>query len=173
MWHGPALADTAGTWLSDMVGAALNEERIVALEERAATDIRLGRDAGLVADLSAVVGEQPLRERSVCLLMTALDRGGRRAEALALFRETRQRLIDDLGIEPSPELQRAHVRILESCSPRTTPTSTWERPTWRSRAGTRPTPSSPTSAHPSATKPPHCSHDQGVPHVVLATWGTP
>ncbi len=116
LWRGPALADVAGGWLSDTVGAGLEEERRAAVEECAALDVRAGRHHEAVAQLSALVAEHPLRERSVALLMEALCRSGRRADALALFRATRQRYAEELGIEPGEELQRLHHEALEARS---------------------------------------------------------
>ncbi|WP_308295256.1 BTAD domain-containing putative transcriptional regulator [Streptomyces sp. PSAA01] len=113
LWRGPALADVAGGWLPDTLGAGLEEERRTAVEELAAIDLRSGRHHEAAAELSALVAEHPLRERSVALLMEALRRGGRRADALALFRSTRRRYVEELGIEPGDELQRLHREALE------------------------------------------------------------
>jgi DNA-binding SARP family transcriptional activator/tetratricopeptide (TPR) repeat protein len=114
LWRGPALVDAAGSWLPTVIGTALEDERLAALDDRAASDLQAGRHDEVVADLSAVVAGHPLRERSACLLMTALHRGGRRADALDLFHNTRLRLVEDLGIEPGEEFQRAHHEILGS-----------------------------------------------------------
>jgi len=97
--------------------AALERSRLVELrttvaEERVEVMVSLGRNADAVAELSALVQEHPLRERLRGLLMLALYRGGRQAEALRLFRETRRILIDELGVEPSQDLQRLHERML-------------------------------------------------------------
>ncbi|MER8154469.1 BTAD domain-containing putative transcriptional regulator [Streptomyces sp. NPDC094472] len=113
LWRGPALADVAGGWLPDTLGAGLEEERRTAVEELAAIDLRSGRHHEAATELSALVAEHPLRERSVALLMEALRRGGRRADALALFRSTRRRYVEELGIEPGDELQRLHRQALE------------------------------------------------------------
>ncbi|MGY0058294.1 AfsR/SARP family transcriptional regulator [Streptomyces sp. LZ34] len=114
LWRGPALADVAGGWLPETVGAGLEEERRAVVEECAAIDLRSGRHQEAVAVLSPLVAEHPLRERSVGLLMEALSRSGRRADALALFRGTRQRYVDELGIEPGDDLQRLHRQVLDS-----------------------------------------------------------
>lgn len=113
LWRGPALADVAGGWLSETLGAGLEEERRTAVEECAAIDLRSGRHHEAAAELSLLVAEHPLRERSVALLMEALRRCGRRADALALFRSTRRRYVEELGIEPGDELQRLHRQALE------------------------------------------------------------
>ncbi|TDC80869.1 tetratricopeptide repeat protein [Micromonospora sp. KC606] len=121
LWRGPALVDVTSGWLATVHGATLNDERLAALDERAAIDLRAGVHDEVVADLSAVVAEHPLRERSVGLLMTALHRSGRRADAMALFSATRRRLVEELGIEPGEELQRAYREILESTPTPTAP----------------------------------------------------
>ncbi|MES4905679.1 MULTISPECIES: BTAD domain-containing putative transcriptional regulator [unclassified Streptomyces] len=116
LWRGPALADVAGGWLPETVGAGLEEERRAVVEECAAIDLRSGRHQEAAAVLSPLVAEHPLRERSVGLLMEALSRSGRRADALALFRGTRQRYVDELGIEPGDDLQRLHRQVLDAQS---------------------------------------------------------
>jgi DNA-binding SARP family transcriptional activator len=132
LWQGPALMDVAGDWLPDTVGVSLEEERLRAVEERVAADLEVGRHHDLVAELSTLVTAHPLRETSVCLLMAALERSGRRSDALALFRRTRQRLIEELGIEPGKDLRRLHRRVLEG---EAAGASQPDRP---ARGGTRP-----------------------------------
>ncbi|MGV9325789.1 BTAD domain-containing putative transcriptional regulator [Streptosporangium sandarakinum] len=112
LWQGAPLADVAGRWLPDAVVPGLEEERLAALERRATLDLRRGRHREVAAELAVLVGEDPLRERLVSLLMTALLRGDRRSEALAVFRRVRRRFAEDLGIEPGEELQRLHRAIL-------------------------------------------------------------
>ncbi|MED7927902.1 BTAD domain-containing putative transcriptional regulator [Nonomuraea sp. LP-02] len=112
LWQGAPLADAAGRWLPDAVVPGLEEERLTALERRAALDLRQGRHQEVATELAALLGEHPLRERLVSLLMTALLRGDRRTEALAVFRRVRRRFAEDLGIEPGEELQRLHQAIL-------------------------------------------------------------
>ncbi|MEU4513973.1 BTAD domain-containing putative transcriptional regulator [Nonomuraea wenchangensis] len=112
LWQGAPLADAAGRWLADAVVPGLEEERLTALERRAALDLRQGRHQEVATELAALLGEHPLRERLVSLLMTALLRGDRRTEALAVFRRVRRHFAEDLGIEPGEELQRLHQAIL-------------------------------------------------------------
>ncbi|WP_326636889.1 tetratricopeptide repeat protein [Nonomuraea fuscirosea] len=112
LWQGTALADVAGRWLPDVVVPGIEEERLAALERRLALDLRQGRHQEAAAELTALVGEHPLRERLVSLLMTALLRCDRRTEALAVFRRVRRRFAEELGIEPGEELQRLHQAIL-------------------------------------------------------------
>jgi DNA-binding SARP family transcriptional activator/tetratricopeptide (TPR) repeat protein len=109
LWRGPPLDGVEGLGAE---AARLEERRLAALEDRIETDLRLGRHGTLVAELTALVAEQPIRERLRGHLMLALYRSGRQAEALAAFRELRGRLVEELGVEPSPPLQRLHERIL-------------------------------------------------------------
>jgi DNA-binding SARP family transcriptional activator/tetratricopeptide (TPR) repeat protein len=112
LWRGPALADVAGDWLPGSVRPVLDSERVGAIEARLARELDQGRFDEAVAPLSALVAEHPLRERPAVLLMTALHRIGRTAEALTVFRQTRRRLIAELGIEPGRELVELHQRLL-------------------------------------------------------------
>ena len=77
---------------------------------------RLGRHGELVGELEALVAEHPLRERLRAQLMLALYRSGRQAEALQAYQDARSALVDELGIEPSPELSRLHGSILSQDS---------------------------------------------------------
>ena len=83
-----------------------------AIEERIAAELADGRDADLVGELRALVAEHPLRERLRGHLMVALYRSGRQAEALEVMREGRRMLVDELGIEPGPELRQLEGMIL-------------------------------------------------------------
>jgi DNA-binding SARP family transcriptional activator len=107
LWRGPALAG-----LNGLVGTYIDELRLAAHEERIAADLETGSDAGLVAELEALVAAHPLRERLALLLMLALYRSGRQAEALAAYQGARAVLVKELGIEPSPALQRLEQGIL-------------------------------------------------------------
>ena len=87
--------------------ARLEELRLTVLEERIDAELEAGRDAELVGELEPLVAEHPLRERLRAQLMLALYRSGRQAEALQAYQDARSALVDELGIEPSPELQPA------------------------------------------------------------------
>jgi DNA-binding SARP family transcriptional activator len=113
LWRGPALADIAGDEWRESLRAGLDEERLAALEDRIEQDISAGAARDVVPELAALVADYPVRERPVQLLMAALGASGRTGEALALYRRTRQYLVDELGVEPGPGLQREHRRLLE------------------------------------------------------------
>ncbi len=112
LWRGPALADAADTLRAAQLRSGLDEERLAAMEDRAAALLRGGRPQEAAAQLTGLVADYPLRERLAELLMLALYRCGRQAEALAIFRDTRRRLVAELGIEPGPGLQQRHREIL-------------------------------------------------------------
>ena len=112
LWNGPPLADVAGRWLHETFAAALIEERLTAVEDRLALDVRSGRRREALAELPVLMSEHPLRERPAYLTMTALELESRRADALEVYRTARQRLVEELGIEPGEELQLLHQRIL-------------------------------------------------------------
>jgi len=105
------LESALGLWRGPAPG--LEERRLAALEDRIEADLALGRHAQLVGELETLVAREPLRERLRGQLMLALYRSGRQADALEQYRQTRQTLVDELGIEPSQalqELQRAMLR---------------------------------------------------------------
>src|SRR5439155_1326797 len=87
--------------------------RLSALEDRIQADLALGQHAELIGEVDALLIEQPLRERLCGALMLALYRCGRQAEASEVFQRMRRRLVDELGMEPGPELQRLLTQILE------------------------------------------------------------
>jgi WD40 repeat protein len=87
--------------------------RLVALEDRIAADLDAGRVRETVPELESLVEEHPLRERFWQLLVLALYRSDRQADALAAYARARDLLIDELGVEPSAELRRLHARVLE------------------------------------------------------------
>jgi predicted ATPase/DNA-binding SARP family transcriptional activator len=111
LWRGPALAEFADRPWAQAEAARLEELRLAATE--ALVELRLaGGHAGLVGELEALVAAHPLRERLRGQLMVALYRSGRQADALRTYQETRTVLVEELGIDPSPELQRLHQAIL-------------------------------------------------------------
>jgi DNA-binding SARP family transcriptional activator len=112
LWRGPPLADFEYASFARTEIGRLEELRLAALEERIEADLALGRHAQLVGELEALVREHPLRERLRAQLMLALYRSGRQAEALEAYQDARRTLVEELGIEPGPPLQRLEKAIL-------------------------------------------------------------
>jgi len=112
LWRGPPLADVAYESFAQSEIARLDELRLTTLEARIDADLAGGREAELVPELQRLVRDNPLRERLRAQLMLALYRTGRQAEALETYRNTRQTLTDELGLEPSRELQQLEQAIL-------------------------------------------------------------
>ena len=112
LWRGEALADHRFDEFAQREIARLEELRVEAIEERLAAELACGRDADLVGELHALVAEHPLRERLRAQLMVALYRTGRQADALEVMREGRRLMVDELGIEPGPELRQLERMIL-------------------------------------------------------------
>ena len=111
-WRGPALADLRYDSFAQGEIARLEELRLAAVEDRIDADLGLGRHDQLVGDLESLVSEHPTRERLRSLQMTALYRAGRQADALEAYRQTREALLDELGLEPGPELKELEQAIL-------------------------------------------------------------
>jgi predicted ATPase/DNA-binding SARP family transcriptional activator len=112
LWRGDALADYRFDEFAQREIARLEELRMEAIEERLAAQLAGGGAEDLVGDLRALVAEHPLRERLRGQLMVALYRAGRQADALETMRAGRQLLVDELGIEPGPELRELERMIL-------------------------------------------------------------
>jgi DNA-binding SARP family transcriptional activator len=112
LWRGEPLADVPSALLHRDAVVRLAEQRLEALQRRIEADLALGRHAELVAELRPLTDRYPLRERFWAQLMTALYRSGRQADALDAYTRARGRLVDELGIDPGPELQRLHHAIL-------------------------------------------------------------
>ena len=112
MWRGPALADVPATPFIRAAAARLTELHLGAAENRIDAGLALGRHAALVAELEQLVRRHPLRERLRAQLMLGLYRCGRQVEALAAYRETRQVLHDELGLEPGVRLRELQQAVL-------------------------------------------------------------
>jgi WD40 repeat protein/serine/threonine protein kinase len=112
LWQGPAFADVSieGSLVGEI--ARLDELRLTALEDRLGADLASGLHGEVIGELEGLTREFPTRERLRAHQMLALYRMGRQAEALAAFQRAREMLADELGVDPSPELQRLHERIL-------------------------------------------------------------
>jgi DNA-binding SARP family transcriptional activator len=112
LWRGPVLADLSYESFAQNHITRLEELRLVALEERIEAELALGQHAALVAELTTLVHDHPLRERLGGQLMLALYRSGRQADALAVYQEGRSTLVEELGLEPGAGLQELNRRIL-------------------------------------------------------------
>src|ERR1022692_1710613 len=110
--RGEPLAEFADAGFADAERAQLDELTLVAVEARAAADLALGRHGELAGELAALCRQYPLRERLWELHILALYRAGRQAEALGAYTEVRDRLVDELGIDPGPALRELQTRIL-------------------------------------------------------------
>ncbi|HSA50004.1 MAG TPA: BTAD domain-containing putative transcriptional regulator, partial [Yinghuangia sp.] len=114
LWRGPAFADVTDAPFASAQAGAWAEQRLDALADRCEARLALGQTSELVGELRRLVAEHPLRERFVGQLMRALYGAGRQAEALAAFEQTRTRLADELGADPSAELAAIHLDILRA-----------------------------------------------------------
>ncbi len=115
-WRGTPFADLADEHCLQPVIARLEDQRMAALEERIEADLQSGHHGTLVGELESLIGRYPLRERLRGQLMLALYRSGRQAEALRTYQNARSYLGDELGIDPSPELQLLEEQILDQSS---------------------------------------------------------
>jgi DNA-binding SARP family transcriptional activator/Tfp pilus assembly protein PilF len=112
LWRGEPLADLGSEVLALREVPRLADLRLQALQTRIDADLHLGRHASVIGELQQLTRFHPLRERLHGLLMLALYREGRQAEALAAYRQARRVLNDELGVEPGAELRDLHQRIL-------------------------------------------------------------
>jgi DNA-binding SARP family transcriptional activator/tetratricopeptide (TPR) repeat protein len=112
LWRGDAFGNAALGPVLRAEQARLAEKRVLAAEGLARARIALGAADTVVADLHQLVAEHPTREELAALLMLALHRTGRQADALALFTRIRRRLVEELGIEPGARLTGVHQEIL-------------------------------------------------------------
>ena len=117
LWRGEPLADVPSDYLASREVRRLAELRLQATEIGFDAALQLGAHADVVGELRRLVASDPLRERFAALLMIALHGGGRQAEALAVYQQTRDVLIAELGVEPGDELRALHQRILSGGQP--------------------------------------------------------
>jgi DNA-binding SARP family transcriptional activator len=113
LWRGVALAGVPGPF-AEARRVRLAELHMVAAEEKLTLEITLGQHGVAIAELRELLAEHPFREGLSELLMLALYRAGRQAEALAIFNDVRQLLGAELGIDPGPGLRAMHQRILRA-----------------------------------------------------------
>ncbi|MDW5328363.1 AfsR/SARP family transcriptional regulator [Plantactinospora sp. KLBMP9567] len=111
-WRGPAFAGLADISALVAEAARLDELRLCVLEERIEVDLRLARHGELLGELTALTKEHPFRERMWAQLMLALYRCGRRAEALGVYLQARDVLVEETGLDPGQQLRNLHQAIL-------------------------------------------------------------
>ncbi|GAB3516610.1 BTAD domain-containing putative transcriptional regulator [Phytohabitans suffuscus] len=111
LWRGRPFGDVPVPF-AQAEAARLEEQRLIALEDRIETDLALGHHRELVPELRSLVGLHPLRDRLRAQLMLALYRSGRQAEALDTYRDAYELLTTELGLVPSPQLQTVHQAVL-------------------------------------------------------------
>ena len=112
LWRGSALSDLAEYDALRPAITRLEELRLGAIEDRVEAEIALGRHREVVAPLETLTGEHPLRERLWSQLILALYRSGRQGDALGAYHRARTTLVEELGIDPSPELRRLERQVL-------------------------------------------------------------
>jgi predicted ATPase/DNA-binding SARP family transcriptional activator len=112
LFRGEALSDVRDEGIAAAEAARLEELRLAVVEDRVEADLALGRHAEVVPELERLVADNPLRERLRAQLMLALYGAGRQADALQSFQDARAILVEELGIDPSPALQRLERQIL-------------------------------------------------------------
>src|SRR6185437_15874898 len=113
LWRGTPLADVPSQVLRDRFVPRLEQLRLQAAEDRAEAELRLGRHDRLIPQLRELAAAHPMRERFHAQLIEALARAGRQAEALEAYQAARRVLVEELGIEPGPHLQRLHQQVLD------------------------------------------------------------
>jgi DNA-binding SARP family transcriptional activator len=114
LWRGDAFADVTGSELVASEARLLTEQLLLVREQRCGIELDLGRHAAVVAELTALANAHPHWEHAQELLMLALYRTGRRADALAAYRETRALFAEHLGVDPGLSLQGLHEAMLRA-----------------------------------------------------------
>lgn len=150
LWRGVPFADLGDAPAAEAERARLEELRVLAVEDRAALGILLGLEATVAAELDALTRQHPLRERAWSLRALALARSGRQADALAVLRQVRDVLDEELGLEPGPELRAVQEAVL------------------RQEATTVPAPAAPVAA---AAPAPPTDPDELAPLPFPTLWG--
>ena len=112
LWRGPALREFRSEPFAEIAAARLEDLRLGAVEDRLQAELDAGEAARVVPELEELVAAEPLRERPRELLMLALYRAGRQADALDLYRRTRDLFVNELGIEPGPTLRELEQAVL-------------------------------------------------------------
>jgi DNA-binding SARP family transcriptional activator/tetratricopeptide (TPR) repeat protein len=144
LWRGEPLAGLGGVWV-DRVRDAWHRRRLDAVVAWSQVQLRLGNAGAVVTLAQDLSAEYPLAEPLAAVLISGLARAGRGAEALERYAETRRRLLDELGAEPGPQLQRLHTALLRGDLDRPVPA--------RSPASAEPLPARATPSRPAQLPP--------------------
>ena len=112
VWHGPALLDVCTGVLLQSAARRLEERRITAVKGRIDLDLRLRRHGDVVPELTELTTRYPFNESLQVRLMVALHGSGRTCDALMVYRGLRDNLVEELGVEPNPQLQLVHLAML-------------------------------------------------------------
>jgi DNA-binding SARP family transcriptional activator/tetratricopeptide (TPR) repeat protein len=131
LWRGDPFEGVASPWLEESVAPRLVERRLAALERRIDLDLATGRAGELVNqlnELTELTARHPMREPMWVRLLVVLDRCGRRADALERYEQIRVRIADELGVDPSPELQQVYADLLADRPTTTATTATATTP---------------------------------------------
>ncbi|MGY0235193.1 BTAD domain-containing putative transcriptional regulator [Longispora urticae] len=121
LWRGPALGPDATDAVRQRFAGGLDELFLAATGLRLTAELAAGEYAAVLPELAALTAAHPLRETFTALRVTALHRAGRRPEALAAYEAARERLAEETGLDPGPELAAAHQRVLHDDAPVRTP----------------------------------------------------
>jgi DNA-binding SARP family transcriptional activator len=111
LWRGAPLTGISGDWLT-AIQTSLEAERLHAMTSLMEAELRVGRHDQIIAELRELVARNPTNERLVGLLMLAHYRCGNQVDALNCFTDARRRIADELGVDPSPQLQELNTQIL-------------------------------------------------------------
>ncbi len=120
-WRGVPLVDAEDAPYSGALLARWEQERLAALGDRIDADLQLGAGAEVIGELEELVAAYPLHEQFVSRLMSALAAAGRTADALAAYQSLRERLADELGTDPGPDIQAQHLQLLRGSEPNPNP----------------------------------------------------
>jgi DNA-binding SARP family transcriptional activator len=162
LWRGAALADISSQALRDAWVPFLEQGRVQALEWRIEADLQQGRHLEVIEELREVSRRYPLREHFRAQVMLALARAARQAEALAVYHDARRLLLDELGVEPGPELRHVYEQLLAGDVALTR---------WPSSPGSAPRTAVAAAGEPRGTAPPHDDSGTGSRARVLCANG--
>ncbi|MFJ1748147.1 BTAD domain-containing putative transcriptional regulator [Streptomyces sp. NPDC088116] len=112
LWRGPALQGVTGGLICESAAAQFEEDRLAAVEARVQLNIAVAGYSSVISELKKVAFLHPWRERLFELLMICLYKVGRQAEAVQAYNYLRRRLVEDFGMEPSPNLRKCMLAIL-------------------------------------------------------------